>query len=108
MVPVERGWCLDKDTILRREIIKDIRTYFTIDKNNISNKYQIDFDKYFVKEINNLKPFFNDELMFIQNEKVCLTEIGKHFANLIGSNFDVFINSKRFNDKIKYNSSLKI
>jgi len=46
--------------------------------------------------------------MFIQNEKVYLTEIGKHFANLIGSNFDVFINSKRFNDKIKYNSSLKI
>ena len=108
MVPVERGLCLDKDTIIRREIIKDIRTYFSIDANNISNKYQIDFYKYFAKEINNLKPFFNDELIFIQNEKIYLTEIGKHFANLIGSNFDTFIDSKRFNDRIEYNSSLKI
>jgi oxygen-independent coproporphyrinogen-3 oxidase len=108
IIPVERGWTLDKDTILRRDIIKNIRTYFSIDKNEISDKYQINFDKYFSKEINKLKSFFDDELLFIENDKIYLTEIGKHFANLIGSNFDIFIDSKRFNDRIEYNSSLKI
>ena len=48
-IPLERGWILDKDSIIRREIIKNIRTYFELDKISINEKYNINFDDYFKK-----------------------------------------------------------
>ena len=38
-----------------RDIIKQIRTYFSIDYDIISNSHNIDFEDYFSKEINSLK-----------------------------------------------------
>ena len=100
-IPLERGWILDKDSIIRREIIKDIRTFFEIDAEKISLKYNINFNEYFKKEINKLRQFFNDNLIYKEKNKIILTENGKHFANLIGSNFDIFINGdQRFNNNI--------
>lgn len=99
-IPLERGWILDKDTIIRREIIKNIRTYFELDKEIINEKYNINFDKYFKEELKQLKSFFNDNLIFTEKSKIVTTESGKHFASLIGSNFDTFITGERFNKRI--------
>lgn len=101
LIPIERGWTLDQDTIIRREIIKQIRTYFEVDVDSLSEKFSINFSKYFKTEIEKLDSFFEDGLMFYDEKKIKLTENGKHFANLIGSNFDKFINSQRYDKNIK-------
>ena len=98
--PLERGWILDNDSIIRRDIIKNIRTYFEFDKDEINEKYEINFDKYFKKELERLKMFFKDELIYTEKSKIVATDLGKHFANLIGSNFDTFISSERFKKNI--------
>jgi oxygen-independent coproporphyrinogen-3 oxidase len=100
-IPFERGWILNRDDILRREIIKDIRTFFELDIEKISYQYNINFYEYFKEENYKLKEFFNDNLIYEEKNKLILTEDGKHFANLIGSNFDTFINTKiRFNQGV--------
>ena len=49
-IPFERGWVLNGNDILRREIIKDIRTFFELDIEKISNRHNINFDEYFKEE----------------------------------------------------------
>lgn len=100
-IPFERGWVLNRNDILRREIIKDIRTFFELDIEKISNRHNINFDEYFKEENSRLKEFFNDNLIYKEKNKLILTEDGKHFANLIGSNFDTFLKTNiRFNQAV--------
>ncbi len=99
-IPLERGWILDKDSIIRREIIKNIRTYFELDKISINEKYNINFDDYFKKELNSLYEFYKDGLIYDEKNKIITSETGKHFASLIGSNFDTFISGERINSRI--------
>jgi oxygen-independent coproporphyrinogen III oxidase len=98
-IPIERGWVLNKDDIIRREVIKQIRTYFNIDFKNIFNQFNIDKD-FFRKEFNILKEFQNDELLHIENDRLELTEEGKHFSNLVSSVFDTYVVSPRYNEEI--------
>ncbi len=99
-IPLERGWIMSKDDLIRREIIKDIRTYFDLDFKKIFSKYQIDHT-YFEKEFLTLKEFEKDKLLtFNEKFNLQLNEKGKHFSNLIGSIFDNFIKIKRVNSDI--------
>jgi len=101
-IPIERGWILNKDQIIRREIIKDIRTFFEVDCEKISMNFNISFDEYFKVENLKLKEFYDDNLIYKENNKIILTEYGKHFASLIGSNFDNFIKDQpRFDKNVK-------
>ena len=101
LVPIERGWILNKDDIIRREVIKQIRTYFDIDFEKIYSKFNIDQD-YFKNEFSALQEFKNDNLIYFQDDyNLKLTESGKHFSNLISSVFDTFIKSPRCNYDIK-------
>ena len=92
---------MDKDSIIRREIIKNIRTYFELDKISINEKYNINFDDYFKKELNSLYEFYKDGLIYDEKNKIITSETGKHFASLIGSNFDTFISGERINSRIE-------
>tara|TARA_B100000900_G_C20553860_1_gene705920 strand:+ start:275 stop:1675 length:1401 start_codon:yes stop_codon:yes gene_type:complete len=100
-IPIERGWVMKKDDLIRREIIKDIRTYFDLDFNKIFEKYQIDHE-YFKKEFKLLKEFEKDKLLTFNDKHLLrLNEKGKHFSNLIGSVFDNFIDKPRLNSEIR-------
>ena len=107
-IPIHRGWILNKDDKLRRKIIKELRTYFVLNIKNLNNEYQIEFDEYFKKEIKILKEFAGDYLLKIDSDNIVLSENGKHFSNLIGSVFDVYNKTPKYNNKITTNNSLKI
>jgi|TARA_Y100000294_G_scaffold177047_1_gene201220 oxygen-independent coproporphyrinogen-3 oxidase len=103
LIPLHRGWVLNKDDKLRRKIIKDLRTYFNLDINKLNSEYGIIFGEYFKREIKVLNEFSSDGLLTYNESNIVLSENGKHFSNLIGSIFDSFIKTSRYNEKIKIN-----
>ena len=103
LIPLHRGWILSKDDKLRRKIIKELRTYFNLDIKNLNKEYEIIFEDYFKKEIKILNEFASDKLLTFGKNNITLNETGKHFSNLVGSIFDGYIKTPRFNEKIKSN-----
>ena len=78
-------------------------TYFNLDIKNLNKEYEIIFEDYFKKEIKILNEFASDKLLTFGKNNIALSETGKHFSNLVGSIFDGYIKTPRFNEKIKSN-----
>jgi len=49
--PVERGYALDRDDLIRREVISRIMCNFHLDRREIETRFGIDFGSYFAPEL---------------------------------------------------------
>lgn len=99
--PVNRGHILNDNDVLRCDIIKTLRTYFSLDIVRIEQRYGINFIEYFLAEKRDLDEFVRDGLLEITPERIAMTDLGKHFANLVCSIFDSYVEKPRFNQEIK-------
>lgn len=94
--PVYRSCRLSDDDLIRRDIIHDLRCYFSIDPRAVEAKYKIAFKSYFKKELAVLEEFSRDGVLDISPDRaVRITERGKLFTNYICSVFDSFIGAGR-------------
>src|SRR3990167_2161628 len=91
-LPVFRGHHLSVDDVMRREIIRKLRTYFVLDIGDIAKRYATVVDCTFEHEDRLLAHFIQDGLVIIDNNKLVITETGLHFAELIASVFDAYTN----------------
>ncbi len=102
-MPIFRGFVLDKDDLLRREIIMRILCHGEIIKSEIEEKYNINFDKYFSFEIERLKELEKDGL--IRSPKLEVTALGQFFLRNIACVFDRYLQEKNGKQKI-YSKSI--
>ncbi len=88
--PVYRGYGLDRDDIIRRDIIRTLRNFFFLDCSDIERRYDIEFKEYFEDELSALADFVKDELVEIRDDTIIITELGHQFANLVCRVFDAY------------------
>ena len=88
--PIYRGMRLSEDDVIRREVIRHIRTFFNIEFNFFNSKYKKEFKDYFNKELNRLKHFEEDGLLKISDNNIVLTPLGEHFSPQIANVFDMY------------------
>jgi oxygen-independent coproporphyrinogen-3 oxidase len=88
--PIYRGLVLNEDDKLRRNVVRDIRTYFKLDFNELNKKWNIEFDKYFKNELNFLTEFEQDGLLNINKDNIEITDLGMHFSPQIACVFDAY------------------
>ena len=93
-LPIYRGMKLSKDDMIRQKIVKDLRTFFEINFEEINKIFSINFNDYFSKELKNLKIYENDGLVKIFNDKIKLSELGIHFSPQIANAFDAYDDQK--------------
>ncbi len=103
-LPVYRGYKLNSEDKLRSEIIKSIRIFFMIDFSSVEEKYGVKFREHFERELDVLKEFERDGLVEIRDDRLTLTETGKHFSPQICSVFDEYLTRPHFNSKIVANA----
>jgi oxygen-independent coproporphyrinogen-3 oxidase len=96
--PIYRGLKMNADDVIRREVIRHIRTFFNIEFDFFDKKYKIDFKDYFKRELVNLLPLQGDQLLKINNNNVVLTGLGEHLSPQIANVFDVY-NDQKFYEK---------
>jgi oxygen-independent coproporphyrinogen-3 oxidase len=91
-IPVFRGYMLDFDDLLRREIIARLICHFRLDFGQIEEMYVNDFQRYFFNEMKEIKAMEKDGLLSLDDEKIEVTQIGRFFIRNICSVFDKYFN----------------
>ncbi|MGK9368205.1 oxygen-independent coproporphyrinogen III oxidase [Melioribacter sp. Ez-97] len=89
--PVERGYYLSDDDLLRREVITKIMCDFELDFNYIEDKFNIEFENYFANALEGLKEFAGDNLVEIDKRKITVTPMGRLLIRNIAMNFDKYL-----------------
>ena len=98
-LPIYRGLKMKPDDVIRREVIRHIRTFFNIEFDFFDKKYPHKFKDYFQKELMNLKTMENDGLLKINENNIMLTPLGEHFSPQIANVFDVY-NDQEFYKRV--------
>ena len=89
-LPIFRGIQLEVDDILRSDVIASLICNFTLDKKEISDRYNICFDDYFTEEINQLKQMQDDGILRINNDSIEVSLAGRLLIRNICTVFDIY------------------
>ncbi|OGX07452.1 MAG: oxygen-independent coproporphyrinogen III oxidase [Omnitrophica WOR_2 bacterium GWA2_47_8] len=86
--PVVRGYKLDKDLEIRRDIMNKIMVYYHVNYDYFSHLYNIDFKKYFAQEIEELKEFEGINAIQMKENSFTVTYFGNYFLRNLCLVFD--------------------
>ena len=90
-LPVERGYDLSTDDVLRREVIMILMCSMPLRFSEISAKYDIDFETYFAAELERLRPYEEVGLMETRDGVITVTPKGRLFVRALGMVFDKYL-----------------
>jgi oxygen-independent coproporphyrinogen III oxidase len=88
VLPISKGIKLTQDDILRRDVIMSIMSHFQLCKQDIEDKYHINFDGYFSEELEALKPLQIDGMVSLSANHIRVTDIGRLLVRNIAVIFD--------------------
>ncbi len=90
LFPVFRGHKLSQDDIIRRDIIRKLRNYFSVDYATIEKAYNIKFPEYFNREIEQLGDLAKDGILSYSDKAIEITEAGREFTLHVCRVFDKY------------------
>lgn len=91
VLPIDRGFELSNDDVLRREIIMTIMCSMRVDFDAIKRDHGIDFPEYFADELARLQPYADADLIRIDRQGIAVTPKGRLFVRAIGMVFDAYL-----------------
>jgi len=103
-IPTAKGYRLNEDDILRKDVIMKIMCDFELEFAKVEEKYNINFEKYFAWGLENLKEMINDGLVEIKDRKIKVSEMGRLLIRNVAINFDGF--QERKEDSAKYSRTV--
>ena len=97
---VEKGLMLNQDDVIRGTVIKQLMCNFSLDKNEINQQFNIEFDQYFAEDLTKLEVFVNDGLITLNNKNIIIHNNAKLLIRNICMSFDAYmakqLNKQRF------------
>ena len=90
-LPIEKGFALSADDVLRREIIMTLMCSAPVDIAAINRGYGIDFNRYFAHELSLLKQYEEAGLITIDPQAIRVTPKGRLFVRASGMVFDSYL-----------------
>lgn len=91
---VERGIEIDRDDQLRKAVIMQLICQFELNFREFEELFNIKFMEYFSNEIDELKPFQEDQLLKIGQESIKISETGRLLIRNICMKFDRYITAQ--------------
>lgn len=91
LLPVEKGYELTPDDVLRRRVIMDFMCSGPVDFAAIRLAHGVDFLTYFAPEMEKLRQYQDAGLIEIESGAICVTAKGRLFVRAIGMVFDRFL-----------------
>jgi oxygen-independent coproporphyrinogen-3 oxidase len=95
VLPIMRGMELNADDLVRREIIQALMCHFELTKESFDNIFQIDFDSYFVTELEELGEYEREGLVVVTPQKISVTPKGRMLIRNICMIFDQYLRTRR-------------
>lgn len=90
-LPVEKGFHLSADDLLRRQVIMDLMCSSPIDFAQIEQQYQINFNEYFSAELQQIQLYADEGLIKLDDRAVSITPKGRLFVRAVGMAFDQYL-----------------
>jgi len=90
-LPLERGFALNADDVLRRRVIMDLMCNKPVDFVAIRSEHGIDFETYFANEISLIRPFHNEGLINIDQSSIQVLPKGRLFVRGVAMVFDHYL-----------------
>ena len=99
LLPIEKGFALSQDDIIRRSIIMELMCQSQLDKNRVKSKYNLNFnfDEYFAQELIDLQPLEKDGLVSLYDDRLEVTSSGRWLIRNIASIFDPYLKKSKEN-----------
>lgn len=94
-LPAFRGIILSEDDLVRKYVIEQLMCCFRVDKNEVSDRYSLNFDSYFAIEIERLQKYIDLQLLVIESGQIRATEAGELFIRNISSSFDKYLHADK-------------
>jgi len=92
--PIERGYLLSDDDLLRRHVITQLMCNFHVDTRAVNERFGIDFDRYFAPELDELAAGpAADGFLEIGKDALSVTPRGRLFVRNISMSFDRYLPS---------------
>ena len=94
--PIERGYALSQDDLLRRHVIAELMCNFHVSRRAVETRFGIDFDACFATELGQLNETggpVSDGLIEIDDEALTVTPRGRLFVRNLCMTFDRYLAS---------------
>ncbi|MGJ8664292.1 MAG: oxygen-independent coproporphyrinogen III oxidase [Marinicella sp.] len=87
-IPIMKGYKLNQDDSIRKQVIQDLSCHFKLDMKAIEQRFKIVFSDYFAEELNQLKTFEKDGLINTDNQIIEVSNKGRLLIRNICMAFD--------------------
>jgi oxygen-independent coproporphyrinogen-3 oxidase len=98
-LPVERGYLLDGDDKIRRQVILQLMCNFSLDTATIEERFGIRFVEYFAAELEELKTSEESGFVRLSPGRIEVTGRGRLFIRNVCMTFDRYLRVKRAGDE---------
>jgi oxygen-independent coproporphyrinogen-3 oxidase len=95
VLPIMRGMELNADDVVRRAIIQALMCHFELEKSTFNSTYQIDFDRYFATELEELREYEREGLLEISPQSIKVTPKGRMLIRNICMVFDKYLRTRQ-------------
>jgi oxygen-independent coproporphyrinogen-3 oxidase len=92
ILPTEKGYQLNQDDELRKELIMTLACQYKLNYAHFEEKYGIDFQDYFAKELNSLAHFEADGMVQLGDQQLQINQPGRLLIRSICMAFDAHMN----------------
>ena len=86
-----KGFTLNRDDKIRRDVIKQLICHFQLDKKQIEQYYHIQFDDYFAEDLKLLTPLEQDGLVVVNQDSINVRPKGQLLIRNICMCFDIYM-----------------
>jgi oxygen-independent coproporphyrinogen-3 oxidase len=90
-LPVDRGFELSTDDLLRRDVIMTLMCSVPLNFALLGQRFGVDFRSYFDSELQRLQPYQEAGLIVVDDEGIRVTAKGRLFVRGIGMVFDRYL-----------------
>ena len=94
-LPVTRGCQVNDDDKLRRHIIMSLISEMKLDINECNRQFNIDFSRMFQRELAQLAPMMDDDLLEISPQAISVNKRGRPFLRNICMPFDAYLGAHK-------------
>ena len=94
-LPIERGWRMDTEDLLRRDIIMSLACQLTLDIAQLEATHRIDFHGRFQPQLAQLKALAADGLLTLSRDRIEITGQGRLLLRNICMVFDEYLQDDR-------------
>ncbi|VAW40273.1 Coproporphyrinogen III oxidase, oxygen-independent [hydrothermal vent metagenome] len=93
-LPIYRGYLLNSDDILRKQVIQNLACHFELNFSEIEQQFNLNFKDYFATELQQFQPMQQDGLLELTAGGIKVTAVGRLLIRNICMVFDFYLQSQ--------------